>query len=127
MDYSLPGSSIHGILQAKNTGMGCHALLQEIFPTQGLNPGLPHYRQMLYCLSHQGSLSHVQLLQLHGLGPTTLLCPWDFSGENTGLGCQSLLLKVFLTQGLKLSPMLQADSFTTESPGKPLKGLAYVE
>ena len=28
--------------------MGCHFLLQEIFPTQGLNPGLPHCRQMLY-------------------------------------------------------------------------------
>ena len=34
--------------------MGCHFLLQEIFPTQGLNPGLPHCRQMLYRLSHQG-------------------------------------------------------------------------
>ena len=35
MDYSLPGSSIHGILQAKNTGMGCHALLllPSIFPS----------------------------------------------------------------------------------------------
>ena len=30
-----------------NTGVGCHFLLQEIFPTQGLNPGLPHCRQML--------------------------------------------------------------------------------
>ena len=30
--------------------MGCHFLLQEIFPTQGLNPGLPHCRQMLYHL-----------------------------------------------------------------------------
>ena len=39
----------------KNTGVGCHFLLQEIFPTQGLNPGLPHCRQMLYHLSHQGS------------------------------------------------------------------------
>ena len=39
----------------KNTGVGCHFLLQEIFPTQGLNPGLPHCRQMLYCLSHQVS------------------------------------------------------------------------
>ena len=28
----------------KNTGVGCHFLLQEIFPTQGLNPGLPHCR-----------------------------------------------------------------------------------
>ena len=39
--------------------MGCHAFLQGIFPTQGSNPGLPHCRQGLYCLSHQGSpLSH---------------------------------------------------------------------
>ena len=38
----------------KNTGVGCHFLLQRIFPTQGLNPGLPHCRQMLYRLSHQG-------------------------------------------------------------------------
>ena len=37
----------------KNTGVGCHFLLQEIFPTQGSNPGLPHHRQTLYCLSHQ--------------------------------------------------------------------------
>ena len=36
----------------KNTGVGCHSLLQEIFPTQGLNPGLPHCRQTLYRLSH---------------------------------------------------------------------------
>ena len=34
MDYSLPGSSVHGILQARmNTGEGCHALLKGIFPT----------------------------------------------------------------------------------------------
>ena len=37
----------------KNTGVGCHFLLQEIFPTQGSNPGLPHCRQALYCLSYQ--------------------------------------------------------------------------
>ena len=39
----------------KNTGEGCLFLLQEIFLTQGLNQGLPHYRQMLYHLSYQGS------------------------------------------------------------------------
>ena len=39
----------------KNAGVGCHSLFQEISPTQGLNPGLPHCRQMLYHLSHQGS------------------------------------------------------------------------
>ena len=40
----------------KNTGVGCHALFQGIFPTQGSNLGLLHCRQILYRLSHQGSL-----------------------------------------------------------------------
>ena len=35
---------------------GCCSLLQGILPTQGSNPGIPHYRQILYHLSHQGSL-----------------------------------------------------------------------
>ena len=39
----------------KNTGVGSHSLLRGIFPTQGLNLGLPHHRQVLYHLSHQGS------------------------------------------------------------------------
>ena len=39
----------------KNTGVGCHALLQRIFLTQGLNPGLLHCRQILYHPSYQGS------------------------------------------------------------------------
>ena len=55
MDCSLPGSSVHGDFPGKNSGVGCHALLQGIFPTQGLNPGLPHCRQILYHLSHQGN------------------------------------------------------------------------
>ena len=38
----------------KSTGVDCHFLLQEIFPTQGSNPGLPHCRQLLYHLNHQG-------------------------------------------------------------------------
>ena len=36
---------------AKNTGVGCHSLLQGIFLTQGLNTSLLHCRQILYCLS----------------------------------------------------------------------------
>ena len=54
-DCSPPGSSIHGASPGKNTGVGCHALLQEIFLTQGSNSGLPHCSQILYHLSHQGS------------------------------------------------------------------------
>ena len=44
-----------------STGVGCHALLQGIFLTQGLNPGLLHCRQILYCLSHQGSPASLQI------------------------------------------------------------------
>ena len=39
----------------QNTGVGSFSLPQGIFPTQGLNPGLPHFRQILYQLSHKGS------------------------------------------------------------------------
>ena len=51
MDDCLPGSSVHGDSPGKNTGVGCHALLQRIFPTQGSNPGLPHCKKILYHLS----------------------------------------------------------------------------
>ena len=52
MDCSPPGSSVHGHSPGKNTGVGCHALLHGIFPTQGSNPHL-------LCLLHWqvGSLS----------------------------------------------------------------------
>ena len=55
MDCSPPGSSVHRESPGKNTGVGCQALLQGIFPTQGSNPGLLHCRQILYHLSHQRS------------------------------------------------------------------------
>ena len=48
IDCSQSGSSVHGESPGKNTGMDCHSLLQRIFLTQGLNPGLLHYRQILY-------------------------------------------------------------------------------
>ena len=58
---SLPGSSVYGDSPGENTGVGCHALLEGIFPTQELNPGLPHCRQILYYLSHSVQFSSVQL------------------------------------------------------------------
>ena len=45
---------------SKNTGVGCHFLLQGIFPTQESNPGLPYYRQIPYHLSHLLETSHVK-------------------------------------------------------------------
>ena len=50
MDYNSPWNSL-----GQNTGVGCHSLLQGIFTTQGLNPGLLHRRRILYQLSHKGS------------------------------------------------------------------------
>ena len=55
MDCSPPGSFVFGDSPGKNTGVGCHALLQGIFPSQGWNPGISHCRQILYGRSHQGS------------------------------------------------------------------------
>ena len=45
--WDFPGNS---------TGVHVHFLLQGFFPTQGSNPGLPHCRETLYHLSHQGSV-----------------------------------------------------------------------
>ena len=56
----------------KNTGVGCHALLQEIFLTKGWNPGLPHSRWILYRLSH----ILIHSLQSPPALNSLLLCAW---------------------------------------------------
>ena len=76
----------------KNTGVGCHGLLQGIFPTQGSNPGLPHCRWILYRLSHQRSPDnkhpHPFLSPSHTLPPSVLfqesgpeVSGWALSGK----------------------------------------------
>ena len=55
MDHSPPGSSVHGILQARILELGSHSFLQGIFPIQGWNLGLLHCGQILCHLSRQGS------------------------------------------------------------------------
>ena len=81
MDYT-----VHGILQ--NTGVGSLSLLQGIFPTQGLNPGLPHCRQILYQLSHKRS-------------PRI----WEW-------GSLSLLQRIFLTQESNRDLLIAGGFFT---------------
>ena len=104
MDYSLPGFSIRGDSPGKNTGVGCHALLQEIFPTQGLNPGLLLYRWILYCLSHQGSPHSVSWKHIQQV--TCIKITWrccfkvqipvpslgPFESEHLGMGLESEFL-----------------------------------
>ena len=62
MDCSPPGSSVHGIFQARVLEWGA-----------------------IVCSVMSNSL------QPHGLQPTRLLCPWDFPGKSTGMGCHCLL------------------------------------
>ena len=80
MDCGLPGASVHGDSPGQNTGMGCHCLLQAIFPTQGSNPGLPHCRWILYHLSHQGSpsntVTNVDSLNFSPLSSSFFFFPW---------------------------------------------------
>ena len=101
MDCSPPGSSVHGDSPCKNTGVGYHLLLQRIFPTQGLNPGLPHCRQTLYHLSHQGSplvlpnnIKYLKIYYYHNSYiPCKCSCPHIAQGL---LGFKEGLLVVFI-------------------------------
>ena len=61
MDYT-----VQGILQARIPGVGNRSLLQQIFPTQGSNPGLLNCRRILYQLSHQEIILKPHLAALAG-------------------------------------------------------------
>ena len=95
MDCSLPGSSVHEILQAKILEWGSHSLLRGIFPTQGSNRGIPHWELILYCLNHQGSPRILERVAY----PFSSRSSWP--RNQTG------------------SPALQDDSLPTELSGKP--------
>ena len=107
-------SIVHGVLQIRilewvafpyglhspwnspeqNTGVGSLSLLQGIFPTQGLNPGLPHCGWILYQLSHKGSPRILEWL---------IPSPADLPDPGIEPG----------------SPALQADSLRAEQPRRP--------
>ena len=57
--FATPGLYSPWNSPGQNTGVGRLSLLQEIFPTQGSNPGLPHCRRILYQLSHKGTPSNL--------------------------------------------------------------------
>ena len=89
MDCRPPGSSVCEDSLGKNTGMGCHAFIHGIFLTQGLNPGLPHCRQILYHLSHQGSPRKLEWvvpgeLSYPGIKPVSSALQDSLSGEQQG-------------------------------------------
>ena len=81
MGCSPQSSSVHGILQAKNTGVRSLSLLQGFFLTQRVNLNLLHCWQIIYYLSHQGSPYCVFVcvcvcmdLDLSSMGLYVILC-----------------------------------------------------
>ena len=70
-------------------------------------------------------------LQLYGLWPTRLLCPWDSPGKNTGVGCLALLQGIFWTQGSNQHLLCllhwQVGSLSLVPPGKPLNSSLPVD
>ena len=87
----------------KNTGVGCHALLQGIFPTQELNPSFLHCRQTLYRMSYQGSPRILEWI--------TYPYSRDLPDPEIEPG----------------SPALQADYLPAELPGKPAHAFSSMQ
>ena len=88
----------------KNTGADCRSLLQRIFPNQGLNPGLQHCRQILYCLGYREVPLSYLVVKLSGhfnyIGTHELYSPWNSPDQNTGVGSFSLLQGILPNPGL---------------------------
>ena len=83
MDYSPPGSSVHGDSPGKNTGVDCHALLQGSFPTQKWNPSLLqllHCRQILYQWAMGEAPNESEFLNIQFVQSTLLIAKEGFSG-----------------------------------------------
>ena len=95
----------------QNTGVGSLSLLQGIFPTQGLNPGLPHYRQTPYQLSHQVS-------PLRGN-----ICPIFWLNSSTGVVVSSQQVKMEEIDTCMLSHFMLCDSTDCCLPGSSVHGV----
>ena len=115
--------------------VGCHALLQGIFLTQELNLGLPHCRQILYHLRHQGSPCSSKLGHKCGVGlvskPCLTLCdPMDCSplGSSVHGILQARILEWVAVSFSRASSRprdwicisyISGGFFTSEPPGQP--------
>ena len=138
IDCSPPGSSVHEIFQARILEGGCHFLCQRIFPPQGSNPGLLHFRQILYWLSYKGSpclpdtAAAAKPLQscptlcdpIDGSPPASPV-PGDSPGKNTGVGCHFLLqcVKVKSESEAPQSCPTLCDPMDCSLPGSSILGI----
>ena len=131
MNCSLPGSSVHGILQARVLAAAAAKSLQSCptlcDPRDSSPPGSPvlgilqartlEWVAISFSNAWKWSRSVMSDPQRpHGLQPTRLLHPWEFPGKSTGVGstgvgCHFLLQGIFLPQGS--NPGLQHGRFFT--------------
>ena len=105
----LPGSNCSWDSPGKSSGVGCHSLLQGIFPTQGSYSHLLHLLCLLYWQATSLPLmppwsevkkwSESLLIVSDSLQRYGLYSWWNSPGQNTGVGSLSLLQRIFSTQG----------------------------
>ena len=103
--------------------MGSLSLLQELFPTQRLNPGLPHCRQILYQLSHKGSPRILEWVAYpfssrssRPKNQTRVSCiAGGFFTSQATREAQQLLLSVLIRYGLS-NPFLWEDREESKQP-----------
>ena len=91
--------------------MGCHALLQGIFPTRGLKPGLPHCTQILYHLKHQGN----DINQY----PSGMIWWGSVSGKRS-LKARSPINQLFFNKSLKIKQTNKKNPESFPNPKKLL-------
>ena len=94
----------------KNTGVGSHSILQEIFPTQKLNPVLLHYRQILYHLSRQGSLIMVKLEKIRAVSIVIVATKWVKTWNGLRKRCEKTEIKTTCTEKPFQMCLLQTDN-----------------
>ena len=121
VDCSPPGSSVHGIPQARITGAGCHFLLQGNLPDPGIVPGCPHLPSfsLKVVRVHAQSLSRVRLLVTPWTAARQAPLSMGFSGQEYWSGLLFPPPGDLPDPGIKpASPALAGGFFTTATPGK---------
>ena len=113
MDCSPPGSSVHGIFQARVLDWGAIAFSSQ---------GLVQVNAAMLLLSH---FSRVRLCVIPQTAATRLPRPWDSPGKNTGVGCQFLLqcMKVKSESEVAQSCLTLSDPMDCSLPGSSIHGI----
>ena len=114
-DYNLPGSSVHGILQARILEWVAMPSSRGVFPIQGPNPGLLHCRHILYHLSHQDmwfnpvAKQYRQSKKILPFRPFTLdSMSWGHKGCKSSASQRTESCSTFIFLMLKISEWKQA-------------------